>query len=400
MSQPQITLIEEPPSESVLFKYLKRPAMGVAARALKQMHGRFLDEVQLFNAECVTDYEGPVLWLPKHETSLDFFLLYHWMDLPSQPDIRIVKRKPRLDSLSGIGEWVLDHILLWPFIVEVGRASQGDTKNERDAERTKIDNQRKLAAIAEKYHHGVHAIMWPEGTTSTDGTIYPIKAGCYYASVLRGDSGIETVAFAPIGLTVDLLSGRRLSSGKNSHLIFVNFSRPFLYEPVQRRPNESNGEYIRADVEHHTRRIREAYIDLNVYTAAQLGGEYLVRLAQEKGKQRLTLDNLCALVSIRAEAVSKLPNTAVDYALGSKEGLMGRVENMFGFLHRFGYMEDGVLNSERVLFSPDPKKVNFKQQNPLLFCANRLHDVMDRRFEVAQIMQGTYDLCRSVTFQI
>ena len=390
MAEVSLNRLAVSPRNTLPFRLLKRPFMVGVAHLVQRLQKFKTEEVQVFGSENVleTDEPGPFLWLIKHESRYDFYYIVPlWLELPMRRDIRIAKRMPPGFSLEA----VLDYTILRGLVFHFRRNFMGEAKSAQQKQINQLKNFSKFDAVRRNYVRGIDAVMFPEGTTATSGCINPIRSGCYNcAQIRRADGGIDVVANVPVGLTIDLMSGSwNPSTNKPRHLAFVHAAKPFYYEPVAGLKAEATPEDLKNDISNHTNRVFNSFLDLNVYTAAQLAGDYIIRKATARSCE-ITKEEVATVVRERAQRISSVEGAAVDRALLDGENLLGqRVDNFFDSLLRMNYVSGGQIDPSRTLTEPDAGPA-FRRKNPLLFCANRLRHVSEERPQIKRILDETH----------
>lgn len=382
MGKVKTKILHQEPKFNFLDYITIKPLMNVCCSITSFVQPFYAEEVQIHNASNVLESgePGPYLWLPKHETVYDhLFIIPLWKYTPSKPRIKIAKR-----TAPHWMEHFLDKTLLRPFVFQVRRTTKGEGHNLEAKVAMHEENQEKLSQLEHGYRDGVHALMFPEGTTNSDGTVFPIRAGCYQASKVDSQEIVETVAIIPIGLTVDFLAGdKHWLTRKDRYVVFVHPGKPFFYDPIEGLTYEAPLSEIRRDRANHTRKIKKAFLDLNVITPSQLIGEYFLQKVK-KSVTSVSREELYSLVSDRAEAFKQL-GVAIDHALLEKSGLQERVDNVYSSLLHQGYVHENNINKEKVLHNP--KKEVYKKENPLRFCANRLLHVAEDRQDIQDVLK-------------
>ena len=360
-------------------RIIKLPILYSISCIMQALRPIITEETHVHDRENVLkNYEltsKPCLWLFKHETTLDpVNLIPLWRKTASLPDMKIVAKhfNARIEKVFGA--------FLKPFILNVHRPNRGEGKTEEERKRMKLENQKKIELIKNNYLKGTHCIMMPEGTTETDGTVFPIKSGCYNLSFIEHEGSTVKIPIIPVGLTYDPLSGRKhWLTGKRRNLVFINIGKPFTYE--------KSYDDIKQDIKHHKERVMDALIDCNTVTAAQLAGEYLIQRANE-GRLGAGEAQLQKIVAARAEGLSRLEGLAFDKALLDREQRRKRVGNLYEGIQ--GYFADKQnISLERVLL--ETSHLTYKRDNALRYCANRLIQAAERRADISEVLERTRD---------
>ena len=390
MAEVRLIKLAVDPRNTLPYRIFKRPFIARVAHLVQRLQRIKTEEVQVFGSENVleTDEPGPFLWLIKHESTYDFYYIFPlWLELPTRRDFRIAKRMPPGFSLEA----VLDYTILRGLIFHFRRNFMGEAKSAQQKQSNQLKNVSKFDAVRRNYMRGIDAVMFPEGTAVTNGYIHRIRSGCYNcAQIRRADGGIDVVASVPVGLTIDLMSGSwNPSTRKPRHLAFVYAAKPFYYEPMAGLAEDPTSDELKNDITNHTNRVFNSFLDLNVYTAAQLAGEHIIRKATAR-RCDLTKDEVAKVVRARAERIKGVAGAAVDRALvDCEKSFEKRIDNYFDSLLRMNYVSGGEIDPSRTLTEPDPGQP-FRRKNPLLFCANRLRHVGEQRPHIKQILDETY----------
>ncbi len=377
------------------FQLFKRPIMAGIMVAMDLMQGSHTEEIQLHGQQHLLHENGkplpgPYLWLSKHEVSMDVInVVPYWLDI--DPHLRFDLRGAMRNFKKS--EYVfraLDAAILRHFTYHVSRTSRGEGNSPEEIERLRTENEEHFQQVRENYRNGIHALMFPEGTTQTDGTVFPVKSGCYnIAKIEREDGSIDLITTIPIGLTYDHISGDQdfLFQRIQRKHAFVTIGKPSYYEPLARREGESDESYVKADIGNHTRRVRERLIDLNTFTVAQLAGEYVLRSA-EAGRREISKNELEDIVSQRVERLQRLPKTTFDDQLGNEYGRRHRIEQFWEGLERRGYVDyDGNLDLQKTLVVPGFE--HYKRDNPLRYCVNRVQQLGNYRDDIRSVFETT-----------
>ncbi len=376
------------------FQLVKRPIMAGIMIAMDLLRGPLTEEVQLHGHEHLLQEDGeplpgPYLWLSKHEVSMDVInFVPYWMDI--DPSLRFDLRGAMRNFKKN--EFVfqaLDALILRHFTYHVSRTSRGEGKSPEEIERLRAENERHFQQVRENYGNGIHALMFPEGTTQTDGTVFPVKSGCYNVAKIEREEGMDVITTIPIGLTYDHISGNNdfLFPRIQRKQAFVNIGEAFYYEPLARRENETEEAYVKADIGNHTRRVRERLINLNTFTVAQLAGEYVLRKA-EAGSRVLSKNELEDILSQRVERLQRLPKTTFDDQLGNEYGRRYRIEQFWEGLEQQHFIDtDGTLDISRTLLLP--ALPHYKRDNALRYCVNRVRQLGYQRDDVKSVFETT-----------
>ena len=346
------------------------------------------ESVQVSGLESLLDGEGeqrdgPFLWLPKHES---------WNDIVNIPSLwydfgkPIVKAPLRRNILKvKVPSKILAGILS-PITFEVYRTWTKEGESEGEREQMRLANRERLAVVREHYYKGRQAMVFPEGTSKSDGRFSSIRAGAYNLSKIeRDDGGLDLLQCVPIGNTYDFMAGDT-HFGKKRHLVFLNIGEVFLYEPPAREEGETNKAYVKRDIAHFGQRILDYLIDLNTYTTSQLAGEYFMGLAKE-GINSVTEEKLDAIVGERVSALQGIEGLIFDEALLKEDSRKLRVEHFYEELLSQGYInESGTIDRDRVLLAPQKK--DYKKGNILLYSVNRLYGIAEARPAVAKVLEN------------
>ncbi len=381
--------------DSLAFQLVKRPIMAGIMMAMDLLRGPLTEEIQLHGQQHLLQekgepHPGPYLWLSKHEVSMDVInVVPYWMDLDLSQrfDLRGAMRNFKKNEYVFRA---LDSAVLQHFTYHVSRTSRGEGSSPEEIERLRAENEQHFQQVRENYGKGIHALIFPEGTTQTDGTVFPIKAGCYnIAKIEREDKSIDVITTIPIGLTYDHISGDQdffFQRIQRKHA-FVNIGEPFYYEPLVRREGENDESYVKADIQNHTHRVRERLIDLNTFTVAQLAGEYVLRSA-EAGRRKISKEELEDILSQRVERLQRLPQTTFDDQLENEYGRHNRIEQFWNGLERRGYVDhEGNLDLQKTLIVPGLK--HYKRDNGLRYCVNRVRQLGEHRDEIKMVLEST-----------
>ena len=377
------------PKEGTYLKLVRRPFLAGLAHILGTIQSVVSEEVQLFGSDNVLANidQGPFLWLIKHEVTHDFIYLGpRWLELPNRPDIRIAKRTPPTLSLEAL----LDRTLFRGVVLPVRRMFMGDGRTDHKRRIYREENFKKFESIRGNFGRGVHAIIFPEGTAVTTGSISRIRSGCYNCCRVETPHGdTELIANIPVGFTIDLMSGKRNRyTGRPSHLAFIYPGKPFRYEPVDGLSENPTAEDVKRDIAKHARRVKDFFLDLNTFTAAQLAGEYILRKVA-RGDCTTSHEELSRIVEIRARRLSARREIAVDRALLDGPTRSRRIENLFHNLSAMGYVRDGRIDSARTLRTLEAGK-KFRRDNPLLFCVNRIRQISSERPQLRSLLDTTF----------
>ncbi len=377
------------------FQLIKGPIMAGIMVAMDLLQGPLTEEIQLHGQENLLQENGkprpgPYLWLSKHEVSADVInFVPYWIDI--DPSLRFdLRGAMRNFKKREYGFRVLDAAVLRHFTYHVSRTSRGEGNSPEEIERLRSENEQHFQQVRENYGNGIHALMFPEGTTQTDGTVFPIKAGCYnIAKIEREDGSIDVITTIPIGLTYDHISGDQdffFQRIQRKHA-FVNIGKPFYYDPLPRRKDETDESYVKADITNYTHHVREQLIQLNTFTVAQLAGEYVLRKV-EAGRKEVSKEELEDVLSQRVERLQRLPQTTFDDQLNNEYGRHHRVEQFWDGLERRGYIDhDGTLDFQKALLVPGLK--HYKRDNALRYCVNRVRQLGEYRDEVRSVLEST-----------
>lgn len=367
---------------------LKAPMLYACSTLTQMLRPIITKEVQIYDREDFlrrTELNSqPCLWLFKHETTFDMInILPLWKKVSSSPHLKIMARE-----FTG-AEKIIDY-LLGPFFFHVQRTDRAESLDAEERRKLALANKEKIEETKRNYLDGVHTVIMPEGTTDTDGTVFPIKAGCYNLASLEHENSMLTAQNIPVGLTYDPFSApKHWLTKKGRNLVFINIGSPFTYEKQSENPKE--------DLKLHTKRVQDILIGCNTITAAQLAGEYLLKSA-ERGKRNISELELQSIVRMRVEDLSKLGGTVFDTALLDNDSRRQRVLALYENLIGDYISENGDLNLERILLVPeieDYRKDNplryaqYKKKNRLRYCANRITQAAERSPYTKEVLEET-----------
>ena len=346
--------------------------------ALKSLRPLITEEVQVSGLENLVD-GGPKLWMFKHE---------HWFDPPNLISFWFDVGCPSFKVL-GARDVVVDSTLLSkiagrllsPILYVVHRTWRDKVSTEEDKELMRRENQKALERLRSCYEDGYHIIVAPEGQTQSDGRNWTIRSGVYNLCKVPREDRLDLIRCMPVGNTYDFMAGDR-KFGRRRHLVFLSYGKPFLYEAVHPKKDESDKEYVQRDIKHFTDGIRRKFVDLTAITTSQLAGHYLM----DHPGGELRLEELEDAVSARVDALSGIEGLIFDEALFEEEGRKGRVGNFYDTISELGYLVDGVLDTKRVLYVPPESR--YKEENLLLYMVNRLRCIADQRPEVASALES------------
>lgn len=406
-------------NKNLTFPFIKRPILSGLMAMIDLLQEIYTEEIQLhgqdnllqdnlfqnsrdwdsLNPDGKQPFPGPYLWLCKHEVSMDVInLVPLWMDLhPSlrfdfQTAMRNFKEEERVLKM-------LDALVLKHFTYHVSRTSRGEGASLNEVEKLRRENEQQFQKVREGYRKGIHAVLFPEGTTQTDGTVFPIKSGCYNLAKIESTNGniengsIEVITTVPVGLTYDHLSGKAnpLFPSIPRKQVFINIGKLFHYKPLPHSEPETADAYVKADIKNHARRVRESLIQLNTFTVAQLAGEYVFSKALA-GRKVISSAELEDILTERVELLGKLPQTVFDEKLQDEEGRRYRLEQFWNGLERKEYLTENrsghaKLSAEKILSLPSLK--HYKRDNPLRYCVNRIMQLGYYRDDVKLVFEKT-----------
>ena len=362
---------------------LKLPVLYGFSYVMHALRPLITDKIQVSDKEGVLKNKeltsGPRLWAIKHETIMDpVNIMPLWRQISYLPDLKIAAKE-----FKG-KERILD-FLFGSLFFHVYRLSRGEGADEEDRKQMDMKNKKSLEAARARYLNGAHNIIFPEGTTDTDGTVFPIKSGCYNLSFM-GDFKIPIL---PMGITYDFFAGRNnCLTGKKRNLAFINLGKPFVYEKAY--------DNVKQDIRAHTNRVRDVLIGLNTITVSQLAGEYILKQAIA-GNNHINRQQLQKVVSARVDGLRGLEGLTFDEALLENNSCEKRIEMLYNNLGNYFAAEDKI-SIERVLLEPENIKyekghplryAGYKKGNPLRFCANRLIQVSEKRPDIEEVLERT-----------
>lgn len=350
----------------------------------------FIDELHIQGQEHLvekdgTPLRGPRLWLPKHESWIDFVALPRvWREAgcPIMNGVSRAKYTPSSPLLSTF----ISYLMRSTIFVEIERTSMLAHLPPEEQHKLRTSNQQKLEALKQNYRRGIHVAIAPEGTSKSNGFISPIKSGAYHLSHIRTTDRIGRVPCVPIGNTYDFMSSPK-------PLVFLQIGKPFWYEPVAHLPDEPEEEYLRRDLLSFTNRIKQLFVEYNTITLAQLGSEYLLKKAED-GTQKVAENELKQNLQRHISALTELPSIYIDRALLEYDQLTTRFNHFLNSVRRDGFLFlDGGINSDRIL--SEPKRPNgtidldqYKSSNRLRYSAHRLRDVMVSRPDITAVLSS------------
>ncbi len=381
----------------ILYKELER---SPSTFLLKQFTGFFsgvmtivrslvTEEVKVSGLENILENDevkpGPFLWLPKHDSWNDIYnIVPLWKDI-GKPVAKAVSRRKIMGDTIGSP---IIKFLLSPVAIEVYRTWLDEGLTEDEEKAMKAENWKRIANLRNHFDRGMDAVIFPEGTTKTDGRISEIKSGAYNLSKIeREDGSLDLIQCVPVGTTYDFLAGDTFL-GKKRDLVFFSVGEIFTYEAVEREEEETAKQWVKRDIAHLAQRIENYLIDLNTYTTSQLAGDYIVTAAEE-GVGCITLDELDSVLKQRVNALSTVESAIIDEALLEEETRTTRLERFYNEIVKMDYItQDGTLNTNRILLEPSEGET-YKKENILLYSVNRLRGIMDKREEITSAIDNS-----------
>ena len=374
-------ILTQTPRQYIRLNEMILGALSYVSTALRPL---VTEEVQLTGAEHLNEHPvGPYLWLLKHESWNDVINLAPlYRDIPGTPPILIASKTGH--TPSKLMNWMIEKVFQ-PVLVEVHRTNMDEGKTPEQVAEMRAKNEQRLERIRHNFGRGIHALMFPEGTTVTDGAVLPIKAGCYNLAKMQGADGeLELVTCIPVGLTYDFLSGDRSLFGHRD-LLFVNVGSPFHYAPAERAADEPEEAYVKRDIHAFTDDVHDRLVRLSTITAAQLASMHLLRRV-EANNDRCSEDALLLAVASRAEKLATLDGINLDDALRDPERLTERVHNTYRALERRKFITNGTLDEARIYREPERRE--YRAKNIIRYSANRLHEIAQMDARVREILSG------------
>lgn len=339
--------------------------------------GIHLEGLQHAVEEDGTHLKGPALWLAQHESWYDLIHLPYLWERIGKPPMRGVSRTnyfPDIPLLSKLVSWLMTSTAFF----EVNRVSTFNGISTAERRALQEQNEQTMARIREMYTTGAHIVIAPEGTSKSDGTIAPIKRGAYDLSHIVREGIIEALPCIPIGNTYDFMTGEKRGSRRLLR-VFLNVGEPFYVHP------SGNSD---VDRRYFTAEVRQHFLDLNTITTAQLGAEYVLRFAEERGEELLTFDQLAIAIEKRADALRTVPGLYFDPDLTT--GRERRAELLYETLLEKEYLDSwGSVAPETVLHVPQ-NVADFKRGNILMYTANRLRAVAQGNKDVREALEQTF----------
>lgn len=363
----------QPPTTELLLKRILFYSFATLMQVLRPI---ITKEIQIHDKEKTLENKmltsGPCIWAFKHETTFDAAnITSMWKKIYSLPDIKIIAK--HFEGKEKIADYLIS-----PFLLHVFRPSRGGWKTEEERKQMDEENRKTFETLKSNYLRGAHCVIFPEGTTDTDGTVIPIKAGCYNISFIKQDNLFLKIPIIPVGITYDRFAGgKHWLTKKIRYLAFINIGTPFTYEKAH--------DDTKQDIKHHTNRVRDTLIDCNTITTSQLAGEYVVRSATE-GKTTVTHEQLQRTVAARVAELRKLEGLVFDTALLGDKTREKRVSTMYENIQDY-FAKENELSLERVLLEPDI--VGYKKKNPLRYSANRIIQLSEKRADISDILERT-----------
>lgn len=375
-------------------KWVKRPVVAALTFVMTLLQRRITSERQVAGGEWTQNLKigQPLVWLATHQTSLDFVnLLPLQRVIPGNPSFKIASRVLKGGLAAKIATF-----LIKPFVFHLNRTKMEKGVSPEEAARLTAENAETLAGIRDGFRWGQHVVLFPEGTTMTDGRIFEVKKGFLQLSrVPQPGGGERIVKVAAIGYTLDPLA---CPPGK--YLNFVNAGHDVLtYAPLTPRPGESAKDYAKRDATAFCSTVQKRLIAQSTVTASQLASVYVMgRIAQND--LQMDYGPLHDFIRDKAKAAAAA-GYHVDESLLTAEGCAGRCRLLWQNLIREGYVRDQsegfVIQAERMQreaintdFEPnDPRRYKgYKQENPLRYCGNRLLQVMGHDPRMRAIIQS------------
>ncbi|MBI5073075.1 hypothetical protein HZA99_04615 [Candidatus Woesearchaeota archaeon] len=331
----------------------------------------------------------PYLILLQHTTWYDFSnMLPVWFQFPSGHTFNAVTRRdyfPKIPPLNALVNGLAGAVSLPVYGMSSGKADSPEEREKRSRMNREVQEQ-----VIAAYAKGISISLAPEGTSKGNGRISPIKAGAYhYSHFTTADGAAYAVPCVPIGVTYDFLSGKE-KNGKRKQRVFARIGQPFMYSPVPRREREEPKAYEHRDKEAFNRKTRDAYIDLNTITAAQLASIFIYDKL-ERGQRTTTVGEFQIGIQDMVANLAEMPDVYLDQFLLDKEERKERLFLLYHALIQEGYLAPTSYGQHSICQSraeQEPPLATFKKENILLHTYNKIAEVMEERAEIREAIRS------------
>ncbi len=330
----------------------------------------------------------PYLLLVQHTTWYDFSNIFPlWFAFPEGHIFNAVTRRdyfPKIPTLNAITNALASAVSLPVY----GVSSTGtDSAHERER-RMRINKEVEQQVIA-AYAKGISVALAPEGTTKGNGAISRIRAGAYHYSHFAEDEIRYSIPCVPLGVTYDFLSGKE-RNGKRKQRVFARVGQPFFYTPVSEVEGEGVVAYQHRDKEAFNQQIKDAYIDLNTITAAQLASVFIYEKL-EKRERTTTFGEFQAKIHYMAQNAQEIFGIGMDPLLLDESERGARLFSLYHALIKEGYFAPANNGHHSICESRaqrEPDIAVFKKENVLLHTYNKIAEVMEERPQIRDAIRS------------
>jgi 1-acyl-sn-glycerol-3-phosphate acyltransferase len=372
-------------------QYVRRGLTTAFAGIMTVVQPLFTEETQVHGLENLAEDEmvsgnplpGRVMLLPQHRSYNEFVNTPPL--LPKFPQRNAMK-------VAARHKWLV--LPLSGLLFHVHRMHLKQDASNAQKQKMKKHNAKMLYNVVHNFRKGIDAVIFPEGTTKSDGTILKIRSGAY--TIARANYKLcgPTLHCVPVALTYDFMAGKPLFRIRRD-LVYANFGKPFKYTPSETQ-GLSSKENLEIDRKEFNKRIRDAYLDLHTVTVSELGGWYVQTLLKQNHNpseyKGISFEGLAYAIEIMVDHLSKIEGLDMDRVLGN--GALARekrIRRFYDILHKKGYVfrDNGVedqIDHTRVFQEPKKGK-NFKHENPLLYMINSLQEIVNEREAVNNAMK-------------
>lgn len=341
----------------------------------------------VFNKE--DGIKPPYLLLVQHTTWFDFSNIFPvWFSFPAGHHFTALTRKdyfPKIPVVNAFVNGLASAVSLPVYGISSEKAASAEEIEKRNVLNKEVQEQ-----VIAAYAKGISVALAPEGTSKGNGRISPIRSGAYHYSYFVTEEGLFTVPCVPIGVTYDFLSGKG-KEGKRKQRVFARVGQPFMYAPVSRIEGEAAIAYQHRDKEAFNQCIRDAFIDLNTITAAQLASVFIYDKLK-RGQRTTTFGEFQEKIHYMTENLVTVPGICVDPILLDQEQCGERLFSLYHALIKEGYLAPTNFGhhsicQSRALREPSSLAI-FKKENMLLHTYNKIAEMMEQRDAIRDAIAG------------
>ena len=283
--------------------------------------------------------ESNAVWAIKHETTPDFVNVLPSLVAMNKKKAGLKAIMKTMEASEGVGMYLLSKPVA-PFAYQVKRprvANVVDKKKIAEAKQYNEDLITSARADLQNEKQPTQVLIFPEGTTCTDGRVIYVHNGAFEMSR-------DGAPVLPVGLNYDLIAGDKRKDAHYKFRAFMNVGKPFYYRPE--KADVKGWAMVKDRVMHYVTlmpkerevfrtHLKNEMVALQSVTCGGLIGHELLKM---RDAGQLTVDKAALTDAVIAKAAALATHSPIDQALLDPKEAAALIDTAWKNLCDMGYL--------------------------------------------------------------